>query len=950
MVSAWHQGRQFGIVVDAGSSGSRIQVYSWIDPQIARQTLKQSNLPTDVLSRVEKGVQHGDGWHFKVEPGISTFGSDPESVKDYLRPLLEFARDVIPPEQHASTPIYLLATAGMRLLPPDQQQAVLSATCKFIQTSYSFSLPDCDTNVRIISGEEEGLYGWIAVNYLMDGFDRHEQISGEKGSSTYGFLDMGGASTQIAFEPSSKEQVAHADNLTEVKLRLLSGRDVTHPVFVTTWLGFGTNQARDRYIDKRVSDYVKHADTDALQPPTQNDPADDLGSERPVTVLSDPCLPRDLTMSSGDTHPGYMLKGTGDFNECVRQTGPLLNKEVECLDDPCLFNGVHVPPIDFQVNHFIGISEYWYSTQDVWSSSGGVYDFVEFEKNAIEYCSRTWDDILQDHKSGTRWRPSVEVSRLETQCFKAAWIVNILHEGIGIPRIIDRGGQGDGKNVTDKAIQKGLDKGLVQAQPSFQSLNEVGDVAISWTLGKMVLEVSKGTTAIGDAEVHPDKLSDSRGRWRGHIPSWNGDFKSGIASIKNADPVPLVALVVLGMLAYLFCLSGSASRRRQSLFGNVVFGTSLRSRRGGDFLPLSQEDGNASSGSDSGNSNGNGRARNGRRHHKNGGGGSPIGVQLVNAVRIGAMRVTSLLRGFAGRRRRMSDTMLPTSRSSGGMSLDPVRPRPLHPSKSAPFLRAMVSVPHSYPNNNVPHWNDAPNVAERERSSGAPSLLPRAHSATFLVGQQSTPPPSSAPPLSSLPHSSSVPSLSAAAGSGAAPLAPMPLPPPMNVIPPSPSPRSESPITVVSSSSTTTRPSSRPTTPTLRSGLTKLTPRTMNREGGPGSSGEGDVGGSNSVSHSPVKAFSTNRELSGLSSSSGQSTPTTIFTNTSAYPFSNWNSSDTNVSSTPPPSSGGGTGVGMSLMRGSTSSSSRNGSRTDLVSLARRSTGNLNSSTTTDED
>ena len=185
--------------------------------------------------------------------GISTFGTRPQDVADYLRPLIEFASSVIPTSELASTPIYLLATAGMRLLPPEQQAAVLNSACLFLR-SYPFSLPDCSEQVRIISGEEEGLYGRIAVNYLMDGFDSHDHSashnSTSSSSSTYGFLDMGGASTQIAFEPSLVERVKHSDNLLEVKLKLLSGKQVHHPVFVTTWLGFGTNQARDRYIDQ----------------------------------------------------------------------------------------------------------------------------------------------------------------------------------------------------------------------------------------------------------------------------------------------------------------------------------------------------------------------------------------------------------------------------------------------------------------------------------------------------------------------------------------------------------------------------------------------------------------------------------------------------------------------------------------------------------------------------
>ncbi|EEB91823.1 hypothetical protein MPER_09757 [Moniliophthora perniciosa FA553] len=224
----WLTGRHFGIVIDAGSSGSRLQIYSWKDPR----TIKITNELAHTLPKVEKGTRDGEGWVAKVEPGtflsfvtgvqdsfryfcfvisigISSLADsdDPnEAVAAYLRPLLSFAYDHVPPKLHQETPLFLLATAGMRLLPAEQQAEILLQTCNFFRTHSHFKLENksaagpCGSSVRIITGEEEGLFGWIAVNYLMDGFISE----GPKGSrTTYGVLDMGALHTD-RIEPAQR--------------------------------------------------------------------------------------------------------------------------------------------------------------------------------------------------------------------------------------------------------------------------------------------------------------------------------------------------------------------------------------------------------------------------------------------------------------------------------------------------------------------------------------------------------------------------------------------------------------------------------------------------------------------------------------------------------------------------------------------------------------------------
>jgi hypothetical protein len=69
--SDWERDRRFGIVVDAGSSGSRLQVYSWIDHRVARERRIARGEGVAVLPKIEKGVEHGEAWTLKVEPGQS---------------------------------------------------------------------------------------------------------------------------------------------------------------------------------------------------------------------------------------------------------------------------------------------------------------------------------------------------------------------------------------------------------------------------------------------------------------------------------------------------------------------------------------------------------------------------------------------------------------------------------------------------------------------------------------------------------------------------------------------------------------------------------------------------------------------------------------------------------------------------------------------------------------
>ncbi|KAJ9139057.1 Golgi apyrase [Coniochaeta hoffmannii] len=451
---------RYGVILDAGSSGTRLHIYKWKDPAKARHDASKDELQS--LPEI-KTKKH---WTLKIRPGVSTFAGKPEEVgPEHLRALIDHALENVPKANHKDTPVFLMATAGMRLLKPAEQDALTSQICSYLQQNTEFYLPDCGAHVQVIPGETEGLYGWLASNYLLGGFDHPEKHMHGKGHHTYGFLDMGGASAQIAFAPNATEAEKHANDLKLVRLRTLNGDPREYKVFTATWLGFGVNQARENYVKQLVDAYAAGAHE-----------------------IPDGCMPKGLrTTLDGKVvdkanSKDVTLVGTGKFDECLLKTYPLLGKHVPCEDDPCLLNGQHVPAIDFDVNHFIGVSEYWHTTHGVFGMSKGdkAYDFATYQKKVRDFCNQDWVSI----ESTLDPRGKKDAKNAQEACFKASWLINVLHEGIGIPRIDIEHTTSPSHNSTKAALDKAKQKGYLEP---FQPVDTIDGIEVSWTLGKMLL-------------------------------------------------------------------------------------------------------------------------------------------------------------------------------------------------------------------------------------------------------------------------------------------------------------------------------------------------------------------------------------------------------------------------------------------------------------------------------
>jgi len=216
------------VTVDAGSSHSEVQVWSW------------SSTPINVSSPVEEvPIVQQEGGTCSAKPGISSFADNPAAAAESLKFCLGNASLSVPKSQLGSTEVMLRATAGMRVLNeenPTAAAAVLDAV-RNASVAAGFSP---SSSASILSGTMEGAYGWITANYANNtvGFNVPAHSNGQ----TLGALDMGGASTQISFQVAADTSIKAEDTF---HMRLFGLDDV---VYTHSYLCYGMNAATDRVL------------------------------------------------------------------------------------------------------------------------------------------------------------------------------------------------------------------------------------------------------------------------------------------------------------------------------------------------------------------------------------------------------------------------------------------------------------------------------------------------------------------------------------------------------------------------------------------------------------------------------------------------------------------------------------------------------------------------------
>lgn len=224
----------YTVVVDCGSTGTRVNVYEWM----VRGVVGKGNLPI-LLHSYPNNATRSSLWKtscqyhcMQTEPGLDKLVNDSLGVREALEPLIVWAERIVPREMHGDTPIFVLATAGLRRLRRDDAQRVLGDVGGVVKDhSFVFSR----SWIRVLSGREEAYYGWVALNYKMGSFDDYP------GSPTLGLTDLGGSSLQIVAEIDDGAR----DDVHAMRSKLGS---IEHRIVAYSLPAFGLNEAFDRTV------------------------------------------------------------------------------------------------------------------------------------------------------------------------------------------------------------------------------------------------------------------------------------------------------------------------------------------------------------------------------------------------------------------------------------------------------------------------------------------------------------------------------------------------------------------------------------------------------------------------------------------------------------------------------------------------------------------------------
>ncbi|XP_042906522.1 ectonucleoside triphosphate diphosphohydrolase 6 isoform X1 [Parasteatoda tepidariorum] len=318
-------GEKYIIVFEGGSKSTSMRIFHFI-----------SNSSEIAL----KG-----GYYAKTGgPGLTSFADKPYNVAKNITFLLEKAENIIPFERWSETPVTLKGTDGLRSLPKHASDSILKEVENIFKNSSFVCNENCAT---IISGEDEGLYGWYALNFLLG------RLKNDGYSAA--FIEFGGDSIQLAF---STVNLGTLKLITDNYTSLFNESDKPLEIYSKSYLGLG-------YETTRLSILQLTSDGTALS------------ENENIAILSSPCINPSHIQLWVQNATRYVVigqkRGNFSYEHCYEKIMEFLGDTVE---RPPNLNYHDIYAININMGEF-----------GVVSGDDSKYTVDELVKTCIKFCS-----------------------------------------------------------------------------------------------------------------------------------------------------------------------------------------------------------------------------------------------------------------------------------------------------------------------------------------------------------------------------------------------------------------------------------------------------------------------------------------------------------------------------------------------------------------------------------
>ncbi|XP_058107594.1 probable apyrase 6 isoform X1 [Magnolia sinica] len=395
----------FGIVIHVGPTATRARVFEFLNE--GHIVPFANGRGPDLMT---------------THVGLAEFAANVENAGNSLRGLLGFAREKVPKVEWKDTKVRMVVTGGLQR---DATEVILEL-CRKVLRSSGFMFKD--EWVSLVTGEEEGIYAWVAANYALG------TLGGDPQETT-GLIELGGASAQITFAPREPPPREF--------LRTIKVAGVTYNLYSQSMPQFGQDATWELLHEKHNSRVL-------------------LLSSDSIGGVVNPCIPKGYNKASDRA---IALKGSddklpeshsaGNFSACRSKALTLLQKGQEtCLHPPCTIVSSFMPELRGKRL----VAENFFFTSELFGLVPKT-SLSEIEAAGRHYCEDDWAKQKNEHHG-------IDEADLLRYCFSSAYIIALLHDGLGIP-------------MDDKRV-------------GFS--NRAAGAPLDWTLGAFILQTVEPDT------------------------------------------------------------------------------------------------------------------------------------------------------------------------------------------------------------------------------------------------------------------------------------------------------------------------------------------------------------------------------------------------------------------------------------------------------------------------